>query len=135
MARYLVTGATGFLGTHLVEALERRGHEVVAFSRSSAGDVLDAARVSAAATDCVGAFHCAGKVSRDPSDAESLYRLHVQGTKTVLDACASQGIKRVVVASTSGTVAVGEDAGHVGRETDPAPIGLVSRWPYYRSKL
>ena len=135
MARYLVTGATGFLGTHVVEALERRGHEVIAFSRSRGGDVLDVAQIRAAMAGCAGAFHCAGKVSRAPSDAESLYSLHVRGTKNVLDACASQQVKRVVVASTSGTVAVGEDAGHLGTETDPAPIGLVSRWPYYRSKL
>ena len=135
MSGYLVTGATGFLGAHLVEALERRGHEVVAFSRSKGGDVLDSAQVRAAAQGCLGAFHCAGKVSRDPSDAEDLYRLHVQGTKSVLDACASAGVKRVVVASSSGTVAVTERAGRVGTETDPTPIGLVSRWPYYRSKL
>jgi dihydroflavonol-4-reductase len=133
--KYLVTGATGFLGTHLVQALEAQGHEVVPFSRATGGDVLDAARVREAAGGCDGTFHCAGKVSRRPEDAEALYRLHVEGTKTVLDACAAAGVRRVVVASTSGTVAVSEDADHVGKEDDPAPIGLLSRWPYYRAKL
>jgi dihydroflavonol-4-reductase len=133
--RYLVTGATGFLGTHLVGQLEAHGHEVVPFARSTGGDVLDAASVRAAATGCVGAFHCAGKVSRKPADAEGLYRLHVEGTRTVLDACAAAGVRRVVVASTSGTVAVSENADHIATETDPAPIGLLGRWPYYRSKL
>src|SRR5882672_4671726 len=133
--KYLVTGATGFLGTHLVRALEIRGHQVVPFSRRAGGDVLDARSVHAAAMGCDGAFHCAGRVSRKVEDAEELYRLHVEGTKTVLDACAAAGVRRAVVASTSGTVAVTGDPGRVATEDDPPPIGIVSRWPYYRAKL
>jgi dihydroflavonol-4-reductase len=131
----LVTGATGFLGSHLVRSLQALGHEVVPFSRSTGGDVLDAGRVRQAAEGCGGAFHCAGKVSRDPADAEMLYRVHVEGTKTVLDACRAAGVKRVVVASSSGTVAVSDDGDHVGTEDDPAPLGIIARWPYYRAKL
>ncbi len=134
-ARYLVTGATGFLGAHLVHALEAAGHEVVRFSRSTGGDVLDASRVKAAAAGCAGAFHCAGKVSRRREDAEELYRLHVEGTRTVLDACEAAGVARVVVASTSGTVAVRETAEPVSNENDAPPVGLISRFPYYRAKL
>jgi dihydroflavonol-4-reductase len=133
--RYLVTGASGFLGTHLVRALEASGHQTVRFSRSTGGDVLDAARVREAASGCVGAFHCAGHVSRDPDDAENLYRVHVEGTKTVLDACQAAGVKRAVVASSSGTVAVSDVEDHIGTERDPAPIGIIARWPYYRAKL
>ncbi len=134
-SRYLVTGATGFLGTHLARILEAKGHEVVRFARSSGGDVLDGARVRTAAAGCAGAFHCAGKVSRRREDAEELYRVHVEGTKTVLDACEAAGVRRVVVASTSGTVAVSESADRVADENDAAPIGLIARWPYYRAKL
>jgi dihydroflavonol-4-reductase len=133
--RILVTGATGFLGGHVVHALESRGHEVVRFARSLGGDVLDARSVGEAAAGCRAVLHCAGRVSRKPEDAEALYDLHVRGTKIVLDACAGAGVERAVVASTSGTVAVSDDADHVGREEDPAPIGIVSRWPYYRAKL
>jgi dihydroflavonol-4-reductase len=133
--RYLVTGATGFLGTHLARALEWRGHEVVPFARSVGGDVLDGGLVRAAAAGCAGAFHCAGKVSRKREDAEELYRVHVEGTKTVLDACAAAGVPRVVVASTSGTVAVSEKAERLATEDDAPPMGLLSRWPYYRAKL
>ncbi len=133
--RVLVTGATGFLGEHLSAALEAQSHEVVRFSRARGGDVLDAAAVRAAAASCAGAFHCAGMVSRKPADAEELYRVHVEGTKNVVDACAAAGVRRVVVASTSGTVAVSEDPDHVATEDDPAPIGLIGRWPYYRAKL
>jgi dihydroflavonol-4-reductase len=133
--KYLVTGATGFLGSHVVSLLEDAGHEVVRFARSTGGDVLDSEAVRAAARGCEGAFHCAGKVSRRREDAEALYRLHVEGTKTVLDACEAAGVRRVVLASTSGTVAVSERAGHFATEDDAAPIGLIARWPYYRSKL
>jgi dihydroflavonol-4-reductase len=133
--RYLVTGATGFLGANLVRALEEAGHTVVAFSRASGGDVTDPAAVRRAASGCEGAFHCAGKISRRPADAEALYRVHVEGTKNVLDACAAAGVRRVVVASTSGVVAVSEDPEHVANENDPTPVDLIHRWPYYRAKL
>jgi dihydroflavonol-4-reductase len=74
-------------------------------------------------------------VSRKPEDAEALYRVHVEGTKTTLDACKAAGVRRVVVASTSGTIAVGEDPDHIANENDETPIALISRWPYYRAKL
>jgi dihydroflavonol-4-reductase len=133
--KFLVTGSTGFLGSHVVRALEGAGHDVVRFARSTGGDVLDAAALRRAAARCDGAFHCAGKVSRRAEDAEALYRVHVEGTKNVLDACASAGVRRVVVASTSGVVAVSEDPEHVANENDPPPMALVNRWPYYRAKL
>ncbi len=147
MARYLVTGATGFLGGYLVEHLRTAGHAVVALCREdepeledrgvtvARGDILDTDAVARAAVGADGAFHCAGKVSRKPEDAEELYRLHVDGTQRVLAACKRSGVRRLVVASTSGTVAVSADPRHVATEADPAPVALLSRWPYYRSKL
>jgi dihydroflavonol-4-reductase len=133
--KVLVTGATGFLGSHLVVVLEGRGYEVVRFARSTGGDVLDEASVRRAAVGCELGFHCAGRVSRRQADAEEMYRVHVEGTRTVLDACALAGLRRVVVASTSGTVAVGDDPHHVATETDPVPMGIIARWPYYRAKF
>jgi dihydroflavonol-4-reductase len=135
MSRYLVTGATGFLGAHVVLALRDRAHDVVHFARGGGGDVLDAAAVAAAARGCDGAFHCAGKVSRRREDAEELYRLHVEGTKNVLSACTQAGVRRLVIASTSGTVAVSSTPDRVATEESPTPIDVVSRWPYYRAKL
>jgi dihydroflavonol-4-reductase len=91
--------------------------------------------VRAAAAGCHGVFHCAGRVSHRAEDAEELYRVHVDGTKTVLLACAAAGVKRAVVVSTSGTIAISEDGARACTEDDPTPIGILSRWPYYRAKL
>lgn len=146
MSRYLVTGATGFLGRHLVRTLLDGGHTVSALVRKNTsdlpsevtqvtGNVLDRASVEAALADCEGVFHCAGKVSRKPDDAEVLYKLHVEGTKNVIAACITRSVRRVVVASTSGTIAVSDDADRIATEEDAPPIGLLNRWPYYRSKL
>jgi dihydroflavonol-4-reductase len=144
VSRYLVTGATGFLGRHLVAELGAQGHTVVALVRQKVdipgatvreGNVLDRASVERVLAGCDGVFHCAGKVSRNPDDAELLQKLHVEGTKNVIAAAKAAAVRRFVLASTSGTIAVSEDPDHVATEEDEAPIGLLSRWPYYRSKL
>src|ERR1051326_8823379 len=111
MSRFLVTGSTGFLGRHLVKSLVDHDHTVVEFAFETGGNVLDRACVDRALSDGTfdGVFHCAGRVSRRPEDAEMLHELHVTGTKNVLDACIAKGVKRVVVASTSGVVAVSDD--------------------------
>ncbi|MCA9630651.1 MAG: NAD-dependent epimerase/dehydratase family protein [Myxococcales bacterium] len=149
MGRYWVGGATGFLGSHLVRQLVSAGHEVIAVSRSggridqlevAAVDILDedAVRKSAAGPDgkgCDGAFLCTGKVSRDKDDAAALHELHVVGTRRALAALRAAGVKRVVYASTSGTIAVGRDPDSLFSERDHAPLDIIARWPYYRTKL
>ncbi|HVJ88857.1 MAG TPA: NAD-dependent epimerase/dehydratase family protein [Labilithrix sp.] len=143
---YLVTGATGFLGRHLVRTLLDNGHSVHALVRKAGadlpaevrqvvGDVLDRGSIENALDGVAGVFHCAGKVSRKREDAEALYKLHVDGTKNVVAACIHRNVPRLVVASTSGTIAVSDDPNRIATEEDETPIGLLNRWPYYRSKL
>jgi dihydroflavonol-4-reductase len=146
MSRYLVTGATGFLGRHLVHHLLESGHDVVALCRAAdaalaekgatvvLGDVLDAPSVQRAAEKCDGAFHCAGKVSRKPEDAEALYRTNVDGTKAAVLACRAAGVRRVVLASTSGTIAISREPKTMDEKAKP-PLDLLGKWPYYRTKL
>jgi dihydroflavonol-4-reductase len=136
-----VGGATGFLGSHVVRALERQGHEVVPVSRTGgdgrarAVDVLDPDAVRASAAGCEWAFLCTGKVTRDRDDSEALYRLHVVGTKNALEGLRRAGVRRVVVASTSGTLAVGSDRDRIADEGCRAPLEVIASWPYYRTKL
>lgn len=135
-----VGGATGFLGSHVVRALELRGDEVVPVSRSGgsrarAVDVLDADAVAASAAGCDWAFLCAGRVTRERDDSEELYRLHVLGTQTALAGLRRAGVRRVVVASTSGTLAVSSDKQRIADEGCRAPLELIAGWPYYRTKL
>ncbi|MCK6537208.1 MAG: NAD-dependent epimerase/dehydratase family protein [Polyangiaceae bacterium] len=137
--RLWVAGATGFLGAHLTAELRGRGHDVVAVSRRGAVgvtalDVCDARAVAASARGAEGAFLCTGKVSRDPADAEALHRQNVVATREALQGLRQAGVRRVVVASTSGTIAVGRDAQTIADEESSAPMDLLQRWPYYRSK-
>ncbi|MCC6214226.1 MAG: NAD-dependent epimerase/dehydratase family protein [Polyangiaceae bacterium] len=143
MSRYWVAGATGFLGSHVVQQLVEAGHEVVPVARTggaAAGlpvepvDILDAAAVEASARGADGAFLCTGKVSRDRDDAAELHRLHVEGTRTALRALRAAGVRRVVLASTSGTIAVSPSAERIADETTEAPLEVIASWPYYRTK-
>lgn len=142
--RYWVAGATGFLGSHLVRILSERGHAVTAVSRGGgqigdvevqALDMLDADRVAESARGSDGAFLAAGRVLRGQDGAEELHRLHVGGTRSALSGLARAGVPRVVVASTSGTIAVSADPDAIANETSPTPLELVASWPYYRTKL
>ncbi|MGC4095343.1 MAG: NAD-dependent epimerase/dehydratase family protein [Polyangiaceae bacterium] len=142
--RFWVGGATGFLGAHLVRSLVKAGHEVVAVSRSGGDvdgvpvrsvDVLDEAAVAESARGADGAFLATGKVARDKNAADELHRLHVVGTRNALAGLKSAGVRRVVVASTSGTIAVGSDPDKIFDEHAQAPLEIIATWPYYRTKL
>lgn len=139
-----VGGATGFLGAHLVRVLKEQGHELVLASRSGgeveglvvhAVDVLDSAAVAESARGCAGAFLATGKVSRDRGAGEELHRAHVLGTRAALAGLRRAAVPRVVVASTSGTVAVSGNSTQIADESGQVPLSLVAMWPYYRTKL
>ena len=126
MSKFWVAGATGFLGSHLVRTLSERGHQVVAVSKSggsvhgmavAAVDILDETAVAESARGVDGAFLATGRVSRDRDDAELLHRDNVLATEHALRALRAAGLKRVVVASTSGTLAVSRDADSIADES------------------
>lgn len=142
MGKTLVTGATGFLGTHLLARLD--GGDVRVLARASGpeddvetieGSILDQDAVARAVDGVETIYHLAGKVSRDPGDVRELYRVHVEGTTILCRAAKSAGVQRIVLASTSGTVAVTEDGETIPDESAPPPLELIGRWPYYTSKL
>ncbi|RYE79613.1 MAG: NAD-dependent epimerase/dehydratase family protein, partial [Myxococcales bacterium] len=57
------------------------------------------------------------------------------GTRQVIAAARQAGVRRVVVASTSGTVGISEKSDVVADESSPTPLPLIQLFPYYRSKL
>ena len=142
----VVSGATGFLGRHLVRALIGAGHGVRAVVRRESlslewegatlikGDVLDPEALRAACDGAEVVYHLAGRVQHKGEPTE-LYQLHVEGTRNMLAAAAEAGAGRFVHMSTSGAIAVGTEPHQVPDETAPYATETVRRWPYYLSKI
>lgn len=123
--KILVTGADGFIGSHLVEALARAGHEIKAFvfynSFNSwgwldqcapdvkeklevfAGDIRDPHGVKAAMTDCDVVLHLAALIAIPYSyhSPDTYVDTNIKGTLNVLQAARELGVKRVIHTSTS----------------------------------
>jgi dihydroflavonol-4-reductase len=118
LPRTLVTGATGFLGSHLTGLLVRRGDEVRALVRPTSdltpfdgldvstvrGNVLDRQAVRRALRGIDRVFHAAGTTNLRLG-REQMFALHVEGTRIVLEEALRAGVERVVY--TSSLAAVG----------------------------
>lgn len=143
----LITGGTGFLGSHLVRQLVDSGTKDIRVMATSIpewltglgvdtfeGSILNEDDVARAVEGVTDVYHLAGKVSREKDDAREMFKLHVDGTRLLCDAAKKADVKTMVLASSSGTIAVSEKSDIVADETYPAPLDIVARWPYYASK-
>src|SRR5438094_2757143 len=143
----LITGGTGFLGSHLVRQLIQSGAKDIRVMATSIpewltglgvdtieGSVTNAEDVARAVEGVSEIYHLAGKVSREKDDAREMYKLHVEGTRLLCDAAKKAGAKTIVMSSSSGTIAVTEKGDITPDETYPPPLDIVARWPYYASK-
>jgi UDP-glucose 4-epimerase len=117
--RVLVTGGSGFIGSHVVDKLRARGHEPVIYDLRPSpwhkgvggsgstvdtvlGSITDREALERALHSCDAVAHLAAvadvnDVHASPEDAE---RVNARGTVTVLEACRRAGVKRIVYAST-----------------------------------
>ena len=117
MTRVLVTGASGFLGGHLVEALVDRGDEVVAMVRGSSdtslleslgvemrvGDVTDPASLDDATRGVEAVYHLAAYYTFHGSWDRYL-EVNVEGTRALMEAAVDNGVRRFVHCSTTETI-------------------------------
>jgi len=141
----LITGSNGFIGSHLAEALSRRGDEVYCLVRRTSdtraldgqkiryvvGDVRDkdSLRAAVRGMDCV--FHLAAVISAP--DWEAYYRANTLGTENLIDACleAQPAPRKFVFVSSISAAGPSPRDGRLLRETD----GCRPVSPYGRSKL
>lgn len=144
--KILITGGTGFLGTHIVRQLIDAGEKHLRVMASSVpawmtddgveainGSVADRETVADAVKNVSAIFHLAGKVSRDNEDAAAMNKIHVEGTRILCEAAKEADVQTIVLASSSGTIAVSEDE-QLFDETFPQPVNIISQWAYYASK-
>ena len=143
---FLVTGGSGFIGSHVVDRLVAEGASVVVFDNrireenlgealasgrvlTVEGDVTDTATVRAAAEGAAGVFHMAvlplGPCSEDP---RRCVEVNVDGTLNVLEAARDAGAKKVVFSSAS---SVYGDTNETMDESHP----LGARTMYGASKI
>ncbi|MDQ3061279.1 MAG: NAD-dependent epimerase/dehydratase family protein [Acidobacteriota bacterium] len=145
--KILITGGTGFLGTHIVRQFLDGGEKNLRVMASTVpnwmkdagveaveGSVTNKNDVAEAAKNVEAIYHLAGKVSRNNEDAATMNEIHVKGTRLLCEAAKEAGVKTFVLASSSGTIACSETE-EILDETYPTPLEIISRWAYYASKF
>jgi len=152
--KVFVTGATGFLGSHVARALAAQGAELRLLVRASSdlrniadlsaervtGDLRDPASIEKAISGCEVVFHVAADYRLWVRDPEQMYRSNVEGTRTLLEAARKQGVRRVVYTSsvaTMGFASNGRGPSADNRLTDEdSPVSLADMIGHYkRSKF
>ncbi|MEE8170179.1 MAG: NAD-dependent epimerase/dehydratase family protein [Phycisphaerae bacterium] len=144
----LVTGATGLLGSHIVEQLRRRGRPARVLVRPGAdcrwlqtqqvefveGDLCDPKSLAEACTGATVVYHAAARVG-DWGPWQDFVRVSIDGTRHLIDAAVQAGVTRFIHISSISAYGHRNGDGLVLDET--APLGQnVYRWSYYtRAKV
>jgi dihydroflavonol-4-reductase len=147
-----VTGATGFLGSHVARVLADQGADLRLLVRSTSdvrniaglggdrvyGDLRDSDSIEKALSGCEVVFHVAADYRLWVRDPDEMYRSNVEGTRSLLEAARKQKIRRVVYTSSVATMGFGagnsSSNGHAADET--SPVALADMIGHYkRSKF
>jgi len=113
-----VTGATGFLGSHVARVLAEQGAELRLLVRPSSdlrnvsdlsadrvvGDLRDSGSIEKAMAGCDVVFHVAADYRLWVRDPDAMYHSNVEGTRSLLEAARKQGVRRVVYTSSVATM-------------------------------
>lgn len=142
-----VTGATGFLGSHVARVLANQGADLRLLVRptsnlknlegmkaaTATGDLRDALSLEKAMSGCDTVFHVAADYRLWVRDSGEMYRSNVDGTRAVLEAARKNGVRRVVYTSSVATIGFTGD-GHPADED--SPVSLTDMIGHYkRSKF
>jgi dihydroflavonol-4-reductase len=142
-----LTGATGFLGSHVARALADQGADLRLLVRSTSnlrnleglkaetvtGDLRDAASLAKAMSGCDTVFHVAADYRLWVRDPNEMYRSNVDGTRAILEAAAKNHIKRIV--HTSSVATMGFTRNGLPADED-SPVSLADMIGHYkRSKF
>jgi NADH dehydrogenase len=114
--RVLLTGASGYVGSYVLRELLRREHTPRCLVRGSAadlavqddsvegavGDVTEPASLDEACADCDAVIHLVGVIEERPSRGVTFERIHVDGTRHVVEAARDAGVERFVHMSANG---------------------------------
>ncbi len=143
----LVTGGTGFVGSHLVRRLLAHGHEVRCLVRPTSrldnlqglpvefapGDLRDVETLRRAAGSCRIVYHCAADYRLWCKTPGEMYASNVEGTRNVMRAAFDEGVQRVVYTSTVGCLGLNADGEPANEETPVALGDMIGH--YKRSKF
>jgi len=142
-----VTGATGFIGSHVARVLGEQGAGLRLLVRSTSslknieglqgdtaiGDLRDPASLEKAVAGCEVVFHVAADYRLWVRDPAEMYRSNVGGTKAILEAARKNGVRRVVYTSSVATMGFTGN-GHPADED--SPVSLADMIGHYkRSKF
>ena len=147
MVTALVTGGTGFVGSHIARALAARGHTVRILRRETSrldavedipcehavGDVMDPDSLAEAMQGVDWVFHVAAVADYWRNDPSRIYAVNVDGTRNVLLAAEAAGVQRVIFTSSAAAVGFVEEPGVID---ETVPFNFNPRLtPYGHSKF